>query len=136
MKISTPSTHETDKRQDSARASKVWVQLGEMFGRAFYREMGNEPPSLWVSFIEHLSDEAICRGLKNLADEDFKFPPNLSQFKSACGRVPPRRFNGVRSLPNPIGQNTKSELTAAEKQKAMAARAEAIATARFLPADR
>ena len=110
---------------------KVWVQLAEMFGKSFYREMGDEPPVLWVQAISRLRHDQLGRGLKNLAEDNLSFPPNLSQFVSACQRVPPRRYNGVKSLPEPGKKNADAQMTKAEKQKAEAARREIFKTLRL-----
>ena len=125
-KLSTPSTQETELQPDSTRSMRIWVQLAEMFGKAFYREMGSEPSSLWTTIISRLSDEQLTRGLKNLANDNLSFPPNLSQFASACNRIPPRRFNGVKSLPNPGAKTARHDLTPAEKEKAKTARRDAL----------
>ncbi len=125
-KLSTPSMQETELQPDSTRAMQIWVQLAEMFGKPFYREMGTEPSSLWVNSIARLSDDQVIRGLTNLGNDNLSFPPNLSQFTSACNRIPPRRFNGVKSLPSPDGKDAKRKLTEAEKDKAETARKEAL----------
>lgn len=57
-----------------------------MFSKAFLRENGDEPPSLWKQAIWKLTDDEIINGLANLANDDLSFPPNLSQFVSACRR--------------------------------------------------
>jgi len=100
------------------------VQLAEMFGKSFYREMGDEPTVLWTQAIAGLRDDQLVLGLKNLAQDNLSFPPNLSQFVSACQRVPPRRFNGVKSLPEPSKQKADTNMTIAEEQQAEVARRE------------
>jgi len=107
---------------------KAWVALAEMFGKAFYREMGTEPPPTWVNTIARLTDDQLVRGLKNLAEDNLSFPPNISQFVSACGRTPPRRFNGVVALPDPNSRGAGRKMTRADKEKAETARMEALST--------
>ena len=70
------------------RPSKVWVQLAEMFGKGFYRENGDSPPTLWQQAVWSLTDDQIKNGLVHLGNGDLAFPPNLSQFVSACKRKP------------------------------------------------
>lgn len=78
---------------------KVWVQLAEMFGKAFYREHDDMPPRLWVQAIDRLTDSQIALGLANLGNADLRFPPNLSMFVSACKKQEPVRALGVKLLP-------------------------------------
>lgn len=78
---------------------KVWVQLAEIFSKAFYRENGPEPTHLWAQAIAHLTDPQISTGLTNLGNDGLKFPPNLSMFIAACKRQKPVRQLGVKSLP-------------------------------------
>ncbi len=95
---STISTPETKRPLDCDRAQKVWVQMAELFGKAFYRENGNSPSNLWVQAISRLQDYEIVRGLVNLANDNIQFPANLSQFVSACKRTAPVRQLGVKYL--------------------------------------
>lgn len=81
------SKPETEKRQDSARPMRVWVQLADMFGKAFFRENDDQPTPLWINAIGRMTDKQIATGLANLGNDDLAFPPNLSQFVSACKRV-------------------------------------------------
>lgn len=90
---------EYEKKPDSTRALKVWAQLAEMFGKAFYREHGDEPAALWQQAISRLSDTQLVRGLANIANDGLEFPPNLPQFLAACKRLPPVRHLGVPCLP-------------------------------------
>ena len=76
---------------DSTRACRVWAQLAEIFGKAFYREHGETPGNLWVVAIEKLTDKEIRTGLANIANDSLAFPANLSQFVSACKHVPESR---------------------------------------------
>lgn len=77
---------------------QVWAQLGEMFGKAFYREHGQEPTPLWVGAVDRLPDQLIKNGLANLGNDGLGFPPNLSQFVAACKRQKPVRQLGVKLL--------------------------------------
>jgi hypothetical protein len=70
---------------------KVWVQLADMFAKAFIRENGESPSILWKQAVWALTDEQIANGLANLGNADLSFPPNLSQFVSACKKQPPRK---------------------------------------------
>jgi len=92
------STSESRKEPDLARASKVWAQLAELFGKSFYREHGEVPSNLWVQAVNKLSDQQIARGLANLANDNLEFPANLSQFVAACKRLPPVRTLGVLQI--------------------------------------
>lgn len=65
----------------------VWVQLAEMFGKAFYREHGGQPTRLWQQAINRLTDKQIATGLAELGNSGLAFPPNLSQFITACKTV-------------------------------------------------
>ncbi len=98
---SQPYTPESERPQDSSRALKVWAQLGELFGKAFYRENGVEPAGLWVQTIGRLADGQLATGLANLGNAGLSFPPNLSQFIEACKREAPVRQLGVKLLPLP-----------------------------------
>ena len=95
---SMTSMHETEPQQDLVRPQRVWVQLAELFGKAFYREHGSVPSNLWVQAVSRLSDQQIKRGLANLANDELAFPANLSQFVAACKRLPPVRYLGVPQL--------------------------------------
>ena len=99
MNLSQPSTPETERPLDSTRAMMIWVQLAELFGKAFYRENSESPPKLWIQAIHRLTDQQIARGLANLGNDDLKFPPNLSMFIAACKREKPVRQLGVKLLP-------------------------------------
>ena len=57
-----------------------------MFSKAFFRENGDNPPSLWHQAFARLTDKQITTGLANLGNDGLKFPPNLSQFLEACKR--------------------------------------------------
>ena len=92
------SMQEPKKGPDLVRSNQVWVQLGELFGKSFYREHGMEPTSLWMNAVSRLTDQEIMNGLANLANDALTFPANLSQFVSACKREKPVRFLGVKSL--------------------------------------
>ena len=70
---------------------KVWVELAQMFSKAFLRENGDEPPLLWQQAVWRLTDAQIAAGLANLGNANLKFPPNLSQFVSACKRPAPKK---------------------------------------------
>lgn len=70
-----------------------------MFGKAHYRENGDEPPMLWLHAINRLSDKQIANGLAELGNADRDFPANLSVFVSACKREKPVRQLGVKLLP-------------------------------------
>ena len=78
---------------------KVWVQLAEIFGKAFYREHGDVPPTLWVKAISRLTDTQIAEGLANLGNDGLQFPPNLSMFIAAAKR--PKPIAPWRALPPP-----------------------------------
>ncbi len=69
--------------------------MAEMFGNMFLMQFGESPPSVWMAQVEKLTDEEIRRGLTNIAGDNLKFPPNLSQFIAACKRLPPVRKLGV-----------------------------------------
>lgn len=86
---------------------KVWAQLGEMFGKAFYREHGDEPTTLWQQAISRLTDAQLSRGLANLANDGLEFPANLPQFVAACKKLPPVRHLGVKCLP--VDNNAEAE---------------------------
>ncbi len=81
--------------EDSEKAVWVWQALAEMFGRVFINSYGTVPPTTWEQAIRRLTDDQLRRGLTAIADEGRKFPPNLSEFVSACQTIPERRFNGV-----------------------------------------
>lgn len=89
---------ESKAEPDLIRPNRVWAQLGEIFGKSFYREFGEVPPRLWVVAVNRLSDDEIKRGLANIAADALVFPPNLSQFMSACRRLPAVRHLGVPQL--------------------------------------
>jgi len=91
------STPETAGLLDSTRAMQVWVQMAEIFGKAFYREHSSEPSNLWIRAIARLHDSEIVRGLENMANDGLEFPANLSQFVAACKRITPAR--GIKYLP-------------------------------------
>ena len=74
--------------RDLTRPDKVWAQLAELFGNAFYREYSESPPRLWQEAIWKLTDKQIVTGLTNLAEDGLHFPANLSQFVEACNRKP------------------------------------------------
>lgn len=57
-----------------------------MFGKAFLRESGREPTTLWKQAIWRLTDKQIANGLANLGNDGLTYPPNLSQFVEACKR--------------------------------------------------
>lgn len=91
----------SEARQDSTRVPKVWLQLVELFGKAFIREHGDEPGPLWSQAIHKLRDDQIATGLANLANDDLSFPPNLSMFVSACKRVEVHQPTRTTYLPAP-----------------------------------
>lgn len=92
-------TPETDSKPDSTRALKVWVQLAEMFGKAFYRENGDTPQKLWTQAIGRLTDDQLKHGLANLGNDGLAYPPNLSQFVVACKK--PKTAGHWDALPPP-----------------------------------
>ena len=92
-------TSEIESPPDLIRAMNVWVQLGEMFSKAFYRENGAEPTHLWAQAVARLTDLQISNGLTILGNDGLKFPPNLSMFIAACTRDKPVRQLGIKSLP-------------------------------------
>lgn len=79
-----------------------------MFGNAFYRENGDEPGPLWKNAIDRLTDHEIVNGLANLANDNLRFPANLSMFVSACRReneqrpwkTQPKQIEDTRPLGN------------------------------------
>lgn len=117
--LSTPYTPEPGQRLDSARTMKVWAQLAEMFGKAFYREHGTEPSPLWHQAVARLSDNQIAMGLANLANDGLEFPANLPQFVAACKRVPPVRQLGTdcKALPAPGYDEKEAEKAWAQMEK-------------------
>ena len=98
-----------ESQQDSRRPLKVWAQLAELFGKAFYREHGETPSPLWVMAIARLTDQQMARGLASLANDGLEFPSNLSQFVAACKRLPPVRQLGQKYLPNPENDKREAE---------------------------
>lgn len=90
---------ETVERPDSTRAMKVWVQLADIFGKAFFREHGEQPGPLWVQAIHRLTDSQIAQGLAKLGNDGLQFPPNLSMFIEAAKR--PKPVAPWRALPLP-----------------------------------
>ena len=87
LKTSSPIS---EPKQDLTRPARVWLQLAEMFSKAFLRENGDEPSMLWQQAIWRLTDDQIKWGLACLGNDDLAFPPNLSQFVSACKREKPK----------------------------------------------
>ena len=87
MQNSKPS----ESARDSTRPEKVWVQLAEMFGNAFLRENGDNPPTLWKQAVFRIKDAQIVAGLANLGNDGLTFPPNLSQFVAACKKPAPKK---------------------------------------------
>jgi len=83
--------------EDSEDAVWVWQALAEMYGRSFVTSYGKEPPTTWTQAINRLSHEQLRRGLASIGNENRKFPPNLSEFVSACKTMPDRAMNGVES---------------------------------------
>ena len=75
----------------------MWTQLGQLFGKAHFRENGNTAPELWDKAIASLSDKQIANGLGKLANDGLKFPPNLSMFVEACKFIPPHRHLGAQT---------------------------------------
>jgi hypothetical protein len=84
----TQNLQEPAKQQDSTRAMKVWAQLAELFGQAFFRENGDTPSVLWQQAVWKFTNKQIATGLANLANDGLSFPPNLSLFVEACKRPP------------------------------------------------
>ena len=78
---------DSEPRPNLPRTKRVWIQLGEMFGKAFFRENGDNPPPLWQQAVDRLTDPQIRNGLVNMGNMGLSFPPNLSQFVAACKRV-------------------------------------------------
>ena len=78
---------ETERPRGSNRPMLVWVSLADLFGRAFHREHGENPGTLWQEAIWKLTDKEISRGLTNLAEDGLEFPPNYSQFVAACRKI-------------------------------------------------
>jgi len=68
---------------------RIWVQLAEKFGKAFYRENDQTPPKLWRQAFSKLTDKQVANGLADLGNQALAFPPNLSQFIAACKREKP-----------------------------------------------
>jgi hypothetical protein len=62
-----------------------------MFGNAFLRENGDEPPMLWKQAVWRLTDNQIKAGLANIGNDGLTFPPNLSQFVMACNKPAPKK---------------------------------------------
>lgn len=96
---SMKSTPESKRAPDLSRASKVWAQLAEMFGKGFYRDHGEQPGNLWVQAIERLTDRQLANGLAELGNAGLSYPPNLSQFIAACKK--PKPIAPWRQLPAP-----------------------------------
>ena len=107
MTLSTILTPESRPAPDLARPNKVWAQLAELFGKAFYREHGEFPGSLWQQAISRLTDQQLSIGLANLGNDGLQFPPNLSMFIEACKRQAPVRQLGVKLLPLTVDQQQK-----------------------------
>jgi hypothetical protein len=99
LTISTQSAPNYEKLPDSTRSLKVWAQLADMFGKAFFRENGSTPGRLWDMAIHRLTDQQLAAGLAKLGNDGLQFPPNLSMFIAACKYQPPVRHLGVPQLP-------------------------------------
>lgn len=69
-----------------------------MYGNRFYSSYGETPPKLWCAAIARLDDNALKRGLANLANDGGAHPPTLPEFVAACKRLPPVRHLGVPQL--------------------------------------
>ena len=103
----TPSSQTSENAQDSTRPLKVWSQLAEMFGNAFLRENGDEPPKLWIQAVDRLTNAQIATGLADLGNQGLSFPPNLSQFIAACKKPPKPAHWHVNKLPPPTEDEAK-----------------------------
>ena len=86
-----------------------------MFGKGFYREHGEKPGNLWVQAITRLNDTELAHGLVNLANDDLKFVPNLSQFVSACRR--PVESRPWEALPAPVDPKVEAEKAWADMER-------------------
>ena len=78
-----------------------------MFGNAFLRENGDEPPKLWMTAIWRLTDAQIATGLADLGNQGLSFPPNLSQFIKACKKPPKPAHWDAKKLPAPTESEAK-----------------------------
>ena len=90
LTILKQSAPEPERPQDSTRPMRVWAQLVDMFGNAWYREHGENPGTTWQQAVWALTDNQIKAGLVNLGNSALQFPPNLSQFVSACKKPLPK----------------------------------------------
>lgn len=112
------SSPEYVREPDSAKASKVWAAMAEMFGNTFLTQYGEKPPSVWVLQVNQLRDDEIRNGLNNLAEANLSFPPNLSQFVSACKKAQPSQTGYWGSMPKLEDLRTTGHMSYAEwKQK-------------------
>ena len=82
--------------------------MAKLFGKAFYREHGAKPNSLWIQSVARLQDYEIKKGLVNLANDGLEFPANLSQFVAACRRSEPVRHLGVKYIEDQRESGTMS----------------------------
>ena len=101
------SSQTSENALDSTRPLKVWSQLAEMFGNAFLRENGDEPPKLWTQAVGRLTDAQLAIGLADLGNQGLSFPPNLSQFIAACKRPPKPAHWDTKKLPAPTEHEAK-----------------------------
>lgn len=105
---SSPSMQETLRSPASIeRAMRVWTQLAEIFGNAFYREYSDAPTALWRQAIEKLTDQQLGNGLAKLANDGLSFPANLSQFVVACKTIRRTAYWDVKQLPPPTEDELK-----------------------------
>ena len=69
-------------REARARASRVWMQIVEIYGHLLISNFGERPPKVWVRALSKLSDDEIQKALTACLKRDDKYPPNLSEFLS------------------------------------------------------
>lgn len=71
---------------DRQVANRFWQAMGEIYGKAWTKQFGDEPTQIWTRKLYEIGVEKIAFGIEELIDNGMKFPPSLPEFIKVCQR--------------------------------------------------
>lgn len=78
---------------------RFWYRMGEIFGTAWYRDNGSEPPELWRATLSEIDLKRAAAVIDHYRRSGDAFPPNLSQVMRLARELRPTE--PYKALPTP-----------------------------------
>lgn len=93
---------------------RLWVRLGDIYGKRFFAEYGDTPNVTWAESIRRLSYEQAAAALETCRTIGDQYPPTLSQFIGRAKQSSAPYHKPYRGLPKPPSDPAVAERNRAQ----------------------